>query len=151
MEHVSTRKGLKVEQLLLLAVIALGFYGLSIALGDKSSNQQFEQYAHYASYNQFKSLNNNASASSRPVSIHGSYLEGDAMKFTLNVKKLGAGNLSIDFGNGTEYTLADTTFTYAYPSKGYYTLSIKQKNKVVYTKRIKIEKGDYSNYQLVMN
>lgn len=151
MERNATQKGIRTEQLLLLLVIALGFWGLNKAMDKSSQSYRYEQYAQYTGYSQLKNLHNNVYAGDKMLLIRGNYEAGTPMHFVLHLDQERDLDYRIDFGNGFEQRLTNSTFTFTYPRSGTYTLRVKRGGRTVYSKRIKINTAQSPNLQLVMN
>lgn len=125
--------GFSLERWLLLLIIGIGCLGLS--------------YAFHAGPEQ-----NLPSNSKQALAIKGSFTVDAPIRFTLNHSDFSERSVEIDFGNGIQRVLKDSSFTFAYRQEGEYVLKIKQNNRVLYRRTVYITNSDIDGSNLmVMN
>lgn len=125
------KSGFSLERIFLVLIISLGCLGLSSAFQSTQKLSSMED-------------------SKTPLTIRGSFTINAPIRFTLNNRQFPTHNLEIDFGNGVQRTLKDSSFTFAYTQEGQYTLKIKQGDRVLYRTSIYITAKALSGKNLLV-
>lgn len=127
----SKTNGFSIERLLTILIIGVGCLGLSYAFhAEPTANQ-----------NQGKR---------QEIALNGSFTVDAPIRFTLNYPDFNDKSIEIDFGNGTQRVLKDSSFTFAYRKEGQYILKIKQNNRVLYRRTVYITNSDNRNENLIV-
>ena len=136
----SSNSTLSLERLLLLFIMIFGCYGLSVALGSLTKDDNYGSSINYQDQLKQEQI----------LELQGSFQVNAPIQFEVQFQENGMRNSQIDFGNGITKQLQNASFTYAYQREGYYEISIKNNGETIFLKTIQIRGSIASNKDLLV-